>query len=73
MSMIFNCLLIGMGPMPWTVNSEIYPLWARSTGTAISTATNWIFNLLISMTFLTLTDVLTRYGKSIYHYVWYLS
>ncbi|XP_013406068.1 proton myo-inositol cotransporter [Lingula anatina] len=52
----------GMGPMPWTINSEIYPLWARSTGNAITTATNWIFNLFISLTFLTLTQVLTRYG-----------
>ncbi|XP_078594821.1 proton myo-inositol cotransporter-like [Branchiostoma floridae x Branchiostoma japonicum] len=52
----------GMGPMPWTINSEIYPLWARSTGNACSAATNWVFNLLVSMTFLTLTETLTRPG-----------
>ena len=52
----------GMGPMPWTINSEIYPLWARGTGNSLATMTNWLFNLLISMTFLTLTEVLTRYG-----------
>ena len=52
----------GMGPMPWTINSEIYPLWARSTGNALSTATNWTFNLIISMTFLSLTEWITRYG-----------
>ncbi|XP_077988286.1 proton myo-inositol cotransporter-like [Glandiceps talaboti] len=52
----------GMGPMPWTINSEIYPIWARSTGNACSASVNWIFNLFISMTFLTLTDSLTRYG-----------
>ena len=52
----------GMGPMPWTINSEIYPLWARSTGNAFATATNWSCNLLISMTFLSLTEWITRYG-----------
>ena len=51
--------------MPWTINSEIYPLWARSTGVSMATATNWIFNLFISMTFLTLTETLTRYGRFI--------
>ncbi|XP_022099835.1 proton myo-inositol cotransporter-like isoform X2 [Acanthaster planci] len=52
----------GMGPMPWTINSEIYPQWARSTGNALSSTTNWLFNLLISMTFLSLAETITRQG-----------
>lgn len=52
----------GMGPMPWTLNSEIYPLWARTTGTSCATAVNWSFNLLISMTFLSLMEWITRAG-----------
>uniref|UniRef100_A0A8C4REI9 Proton myo-inositol cotransporter n=1 Tax=Erpetoichthys calabaricus TaxID=27687 RepID=A0A8C4REI9_ERPCA len=52
----------GMGPMPWTVNSEIYPLWARSTGNACSAGVNWIFNVLVSLTFLHVAEYLTYYG-----------
>ncbi|KAG9335896.1 hypothetical protein JZ751_003553 [Albula glossodonta] len=52
----------GMGPMPWTVNSEIYPLWARSTGNACSAGVNWIFNVLVSLTFLHVAQYLTYYG-----------
>ena len=48
----------GMGPLPWTINSEIYPTWARSTAIAIATYVNWCANLIISMTFLTLADTL---------------
>ena len=46
----------GMGPLPWTINSEIYPTWARSTAIAIATTVNWLCNLIVSMSFLTLTD-----------------
>lgn len=52
----------GLGAMPWTINSEIYPLWARSTCFSVATSFNWAFNLLVSMTFLTLTEAVTKYG-----------
>lgn len=52
----------GMGTMPWTVNSEIFPLWARSTGNACSAGVNWIFNVLVSLTFLHVAQFLTYYG-----------
>lgn len=52
----------GMGPMPWTINSELFPLWCRSACFAVTTAFIWIFNLLISLTFLTFTKVLTKPG-----------
>lgn len=52
----------GMGPMPWTINSEIYPMWARSFCYSIATSVNWMFNLLISLTFISLTEALTTHG-----------
>lgn len=52
----------GMGPMPWTINSEIYPQWARSFGNSSAATVNWSCNLLISMTFLHMTRWLTKCG-----------
>ena len=50
----------GMGPMPKTINSEIYPNWSRSVSQSVATSMNWLFNLLVSMTFLTLTEAITK-------------
>lgn len=58
-----NCDVAGLGPMPWTINSEIYPMWARGTGNAIATAVNWVFNLIVSFTFLTMTENITKHGE----------
>ena len=53
---------LGMGPLPWTINSEIYPLWARSTGYGFATAVKWSTNLVLSTTFLSLTEWITSFG-----------
>lgn len=62
MVMYLFCFAPGMGPMAWTINSEIYPSWARSWCLSASTSVNWLFNLLVSMTFLSLTRAITKQG-----------
>ncbi|XP_010538418.1 PREDICTED: inositol transporter 4 [Tarenaya hassleriana] len=52
----------GMGTVPWIVNSEIYPLRYRGLGGGIAAVSNWISNLIVSETFLTLTHALGSSG-----------
>jgi SP family galactose:H+ symporter-like MFS transporter len=44
------------GPIIWVLCSEIYPLSGRDLGVTCSTATNWIVNALVGMSFLTLIN-----------------
>jgi sugar porter (SP) family MFS transporter len=53
---------IGLGPVFWLMISEIFPLQMRGPAMAVCTMFNWGFNFLISYTFLTLTDVITKQG-----------
>ncbi|KAG0566811.1 hypothetical protein KC19_7G089300 [Ceratodon purpureus] len=48
----------GMGPVPWTINSEIYALQDRGVCGGIAATANWFSNFLVAQTFLSLTDAL---------------
>ena len=52
----------GMGTVPWIVNSEIYPLRYRGIGGGMAAVSNWVSNLIVSETFLTLTEALGSAG-----------
>lgn len=52
----------GMGTVPWILNSEIYPLRYRGTCGGIAAVSNWSANLIVSETFLTLTQALGSAG-----------
>ncbi|XP_022714447.1 inositol transporter 4-like isoform X1 [Durio zibethinus] len=52
----------GMGTVPWIVNSEIYPLRYRGIGGGMAAVSNWVSNLIVSETFLTLTKALGSSG-----------
>ncbi len=44
------------GPIIWVICSEIYPLAGRDFGITCSTATNWIANAIVGMTFLSMVQ-----------------
>ncbi|BFZ08922.1 hypothetical protein BsWGS_11961 [Bradybaena similaris] len=52
----------GAGPMPWTINAEIYPQWGRSVANSLATVTNWVCNVILSYFFLTLIATITAWG-----------
>lgn len=52
---------ISLGPIFWLLSAELFPTHLRSVGASIATCANWIANLVISMTFLSL---ISSIGKS---------
>lgn len=47
-----------MGTVPWIVNSEIYPLRFRGVCGGIAATANWISNLIVAQSFLSLTQAI---------------
>ncbi|XP_066556267.1 solute carrier family 2, facilitated glucose transporter member 12 [Amia ocellicauda] len=47
---------ISLGPMVWVVLSEIFPMGIRGKAMSATAVINWGINLIISMTFLTVTE-----------------
>lgn len=44
-----------MGPLAWLIISEIFPLKLRGLGMSIGSVANWLFNTIITVTFVRLT------------------
>lgn len=53
---------VGVGPVPWAVNSEIYALRFRGTANGIAGTVNWLANGLVSQSFLLLVHALHAWG-----------
>ncbi|KAK1294425.1 Inositol transporter 1 [Acorus calamus] len=47
----------GMGPVPWAVNSEIYPEAYRGICGGMSATVNWVSNLIVAQTFLSVVGL----------------
>ncbi len=53
---------VGLGPVFWLVLSEIYPLRIRGKAMSLGTMANWAANLVVALTFLSLTNILGKSG-----------
>lgn len=53
---------ISLGPIFWLMIAEIYPLKVRGRAMSLATLSNWLFNMIVAATFLTLTEKLGKAG-----------
>jgi MFS transporter, SP family, galactose:H+ symporter len=53
---------VGLGPVFWLLIAEIFPLALRGRAMSLATISNWGFNLLVTVTFLSLIDLCGRTG-----------
>lgn len=53
---------LGLGYVPWIIQSELFTLSLRGKANGIATATNWVSNLIVASTFLSMTNALSAAG-----------
>ena len=63
------CYSPGEGPVPFTYSAEAYPLYVRAYGMSLATATTWLFNFVLSITWPSLSTAFTPQGG----FAWYAS
>ncbi|XP_059140781.1 proton myo-inositol cotransporter-like, partial [Physella acuta] len=52
----------GAGPMPWTINAEIYPMWCRGVANSLATTCNWVCNSIVTASFPFMIANFTAWG-----------
>lgn len=60
--LFIGCFAFGIGPLFWVICSEIFPAPFRGVGLSIANVMNWLFNFLVSSTFLILVELLGLQG-----------
>lgn len=61
---------LGYGPIVFTLNAELYPTECRSKGLTFAMAVGRVMSALVSLTFLTLADLLTFGGAFLFFALW---
>ena len=60
----------GEGPVPFTYSAEAYPLYVRTYGMSLATATTWFFNFILSITWPSLQTAFTTQGAFAWYATW---
>ena len=60
----------GEGPVPFTYSAEAYPLYVRSYGMSLATATTWFFNFVLSITWPSMRTAFKDQGAFAWYAVW---
>ncbi len=47
---------VSLGPLPYVLMSEVFPLSVRARGMSLAAATSWVLNIVVAMTFLLMLD-----------------
>ncbi|PNS16895.1 hypothetical protein CAC42_4859 [Sphaceloma murrayae] len=60
----------GEGPVPFTYSAEAYPLYIRTYGMSLATATTWFFNFVLSITWPSLLRAFKPQGAFGWYAAW---
>jgi SP family myo-inositol transporter-like MFS transporter 13 len=69
MALYVSSYALGIGSIPWLVQSEFFPMRVRGAGTGLATASNWILNFFVGVSFLPAVE--NMYGGAVGLFVLY--
>ncbi|KAH9983617.1 hypothetical protein BJV74DRAFT_849720 [Russula compacta] len=68
---LFDCAYSpGEGPVPFTYSAEAFPLYIRDVGMSFATATTWLFNFVVAITFPRLLGAFKPQGAFGWYAAW---